>query len=93
VKQRLTRKKAQTEEDQLVPADEVFKDLYDKYGRSGTTIRGYRSRVDMNQAELAEKIDILQSDLSQMESGKRPVSRKMAQKLAKVFSTDYRVFL
>jgi DNA-binding XRE family transcriptional regulator len=81
------------EEDQLVPADEVFKDLYEKHGKSGTTIRGFRSRDDLSQGELAEKLDIHQTDLSQMENGKRPISKKMAQKLAKVFKTDYRVFL
>lgn len=76
-----------------VPADEVFKDLYDKYGKSGTTLRGFRSRDGLTQVELAEKLGIPQSDVSAMEHGRRPIGKVMAKRCAAVFKTDYRVFL
>jgi len=76
-----------------VPADEVLRDVYKKYGKTGSVIRGFRAREDMTQIELARKLDVTQGDLSKMENGKRPVGKEMARRLAKVFSTDYRVFI
>jgi len=81
------------DDDQFVRANEVFKDLHDKHGKVGTTIRGFRSRDGMTQVELAEKLAIRQSHVSQMENGKRVIGKKLAQKLAKIFKTDYRLFL
>lgn len=83
----------QTDNDQLISADEVFKDLYQKYGKIGATLRGCRARNDLTQAKLAEMLEIEQSHISQMEHGKRVIGKKMAQKLAKIFDTDYRLFL
>jgi len=79
--------------DELIPADEVFKNLHQKYGKVGTTIRGFRSRDGMTQVELAKKLNIRQSHVSQMEHGKRVIGKKMAQKLAKLFNTHYQLFL
>lgn len=78
---------------ELIPADEVFKSLHQKYGKVGTTIRGFRSRDGMTQAELAKKLNIRQSHISQMEHGKRVIGKKLAQKLAKLFNTHYQLFL
>ena len=82
-----------TLDEQLISSEEVFKGLIDKYGRSGSVIRGCRSRDDLSQFELAKKLGIPQSDVSQMENGKRPIGKKMAIRLAKIFKTNYRVFL
>ena len=82
-----------SDDDELIPADEVFKDLYEKYGKIGSTIRGCRSRDNMTQAELAKKLNIHQSHISQMEHSKRAIGKKMAHKLAKIFNSDYRLFL
>jgi DNA-binding XRE family transcriptional regulator len=81
------------EDDEIVPADEVLKDVYKKYGKSGSVIRGYRAREGMTQIGLAKKLGVTQGDLSKMENGKRTVGKEMAHRLAKVFDTDYRVFL
>ena len=78
---------------EFIPANEVFKDLDKKYGKIGATIRGFRSRNNITQKELAKKLNIAQSHISQMEHGKRSVGKKMAQKLAKIFKTNYRLFL
>lgn len=85
--------RAEDDDEELVSPDEVFKDLYQKYGKVGTTIRGYRFRDGLTQAALAEKLGVKQSHISQMEHGKRVIGKKMAQKLAKIFNTDYRLFL
>ena len=77
----------------FIPAGEVFKDLYAKYGKSGVVLRGLRIREDLSQAELAAKLDCPQPWISAWESGTRALGKKMAQKLAKIFKTDYRVFL
>jgi DNA-binding XRE family transcriptional regulator len=79
--------------DELIPADEVFKKLHQLYGKAGATIRGFRVRDGMTQIELAKKLKIRQSHVSQMEHGKRVIGKKMAQKLAKLFGTHYQLFL
>ena len=81
------------DDNELVSADKVFADLDKKYGKVGVTIRGLRHRDGMTQVELAKKLDIKQSHVSQMEHGKRVIGKKMAQKLAKIFNTNYRLFL
>ena len=77
----------------LVHARQVFSDLYEQHGKIGATIRGCRVRDGMTQVELAKKLNIHQAHISQMEHGKRIVGKKMAQKLAVIFKTDYRLFL
>jgi ribosome-binding protein aMBF1 (putative translation factor) len=77
----------------MVPADEVFKNIDEKYGKVGATIRGCRVRDGLTQEELACRLKIHQVHISQMEHGKRVVGKQMAHKLAKVFNTDYRLFL
>ena len=79
--------------DDFIPADQVFADLYAKYGRTGTAVRGFRIRDGLNQNALAKKLGCPQSWISGWEGGTRALGKKMAQKLAKIFGTDYRVFL
>jgi ribosome-binding protein aMBF1 (putative translation factor) len=81
------------DDDVLVPADEVFKELNKKHGDVASTIRGFRVRDGMTQVELAKKLSIRQSHVSQIEHGKRVVGKKLAQKLAQLFSTHYQLFL
>jgi len=81
------------DEDELIPADEAFKDLDQKYGKIGVTIRGLRFRDGLTQADLAKKLNIHQGHVSQIEHSKRAIGKKLAQKLAKIFHTDYRLFL
>lgn len=76
-----------------VPWRDVMKDEIAKHGESGLAIRGARARDEMSQKELAEKLGIAQYNLSKMENGERPVGKNMAMKLAKIFNSDYRIFL
>lgn len=77
----------------LIPASDVFQHLEDKYGKSGTILRGFRTRDGLTQVALAKKLKIPQTDISQIENGKRTIGKKMAKRLEKIFKTDYRVFL
>jgi transcriptional regulator with XRE-family HTH domain len=45
------------------------------------------------QAEMAKKINVTQADLSKMESGKRPIGKVIAKRIAKIFGVNYRYFL
>ena len=76
-----------------IPWRAAAKDLIKKYTETGMLIRGGRHKAGLTQRELAKKIGILPHHISEMEHGKRPISKKMAQKLGKIFNVDYRVFL
>lgn len=76
-----------------IPADVVFPVLADDDQRPAAILRGSRNKEGMTQKELAERLDIRQSHLSEMENGKRPIGKNMAKKLAEVFDCDFRVFL
>jgi ribosome-binding protein aMBF1 (putative translation factor) len=74
-------------------AEAFFEQLEKETGKHISALRGFRLREEMTQEELAEKIKIKQGDLSKMENGTRPIGKEIAKRLAKVFHTDYRVFL
>ena len=67
--------------------EEVFPDAH-----PGRIVRGFRVREDITQEELAKRLGIAQTRVSELESGKRPISRNMAKRLAEVFHTSPRVF-
>lgn len=70
---------------------EVFPDLI---GREKTfALRAYRTREDLTQRELAEKIGIPQRHISEMETGKRVIGKEMAKRFAEVLGVDYRTLL
>ncbi len=79
--------------DEGVTRKDAFSDLHEKYSEAGSILKGERYSTGMTQSELAEKLGVDQADISKMESGMRPVGKAMAKRLAKVFRTDYRVFL
>jgi len=54
---------------------------------------GFRKREGWTQKELAERLGIKQQHISEMESGKRPISVRMAKALAAEFGTGYKTFL
>jgi transcriptional regulator with XRE-family HTH domain len=56
-------------------------------------LRGLRGKEDLTQEELAERIGVTQHRVSEMESGKRSISREMAKRIGKAFNISYRVFL
>ncbi|MDR0356198.1 MAG: helix-turn-helix domain-containing protein, partial [Deltaproteobacteria bacterium] len=59
----------------------------------GIVLRGFRRRDDMTQQQLADLLKTKQSRICELESCARAISKSMAQKLAKLFETSYKVFL
>lgn len=80
-------------EEASVPWREVAKKDIEKYGEGGLMIRGSRYKEGLTQVQLSKRLKIPQSHISAMENGSRPIGKNMAKKLAKIFNTDYRVFL
>ena len=79
--------------DKLVDWREAFKSEHKQFGKAGYNLQSYRAKLGMTQVELAKKIKTDQRNISAMENGKRPIGKEMAKRLAKVFKTDYQVFL
>lgn len=76
-----------------IAAASVLAELADDNARPAAVLRGFRHRDGLTQKQLAEKLDIRQHHLSEMENGKRPISRETAKKLAEIFSTNWKNFL
>jgi predicted transcriptional regulator len=76
------------EGEEIFSAKEVFPE-----GNPAMLLRGYRGKYDMTQIELAEKLQVTQNRISDMESGKRPISKDIAKKLGEIFNTPYKSFL
>jgi transcriptional regulator with XRE-family HTH domain len=60
---------------------------------AGDMLRGARFREDLTQAKLAAQVGVKPSHISDMETGKRPISKEMAKRLGKALNIDYRLFL
>lgn len=77
---------------QATEAD-IFADINKKYSKPGALLRGIRVRENLTQQQLAKKIKVTQSDVSQMENGVRAIGRMIAKRIEKLFDVDYRSFL
>jgi DNA-binding XRE family transcriptional regulator len=76
-----------------VLSENIFASIEKKYTKAGVLLRGTRHREGLTQVEMAKKINVTQADLSKMESGKRPIGKVIAKRIAKLFGVDYRYFL
>ena len=61
--------------------------------RPGKNMRLYRRNVKMTQAQLAEKLGTTKQAVSNMETGIRPISKKTAKELAKLFTVPVSNFI
>jgi predicted transcriptional regulator len=61
--------------------------------KPGALLREIRMRKKLTQIEMAKRIKVTQSDISQMESGTRKIGRRIAQRIEKLYKVDYRSFL
>ena len=77
----------------IAPWRDLFKEEIARYSEVGLSLRGARYRENLSQRALAEQVGITQTNLSNMEHGKRPIGEKLAKRFAKVFGSDYRLFL
>lgn len=80
-------------EESASPWREVFEEGIEKYSEIGLMLRGARYKASLTQKELAKQIGVKPHHISEMEHGKRPIGKKMAYRLGKIFDVDYRVFL
>ncbi len=72
---------------------EVAKENINKYTEIGLALRGARLRAEMTQQELADAIGAQPHRISEMEHGKRSISKEIAHQLAKILNMSYRMFL
>ncbi len=82
-----------TKKEKSIPWREVAKANIEKYTETGLAVRGARLKAGLTQKALAEEIGALPHHISEMEYGKRPISKKMSHKLAAVLDVNYKVFL
>lgn len=81
------------QEETTISPSVIFAAVNKKYTKPGALLRGLRVRENLTQIEMAEKLHVTQSDISQMESGTRAIGRTIAQRIEKLFDVDYRSFL
>ena len=81
-------RRVNSEGEEVISAAEAFPD-----GSPAKALRGLRGKEDITQQELAERLGITQAMVSDMESGKSPISMKMAKRIAEAFRVPYKIFL
>ena len=76
------------EGEELYTLEETFPDA-----RPGKIVHGLRVKEDITQEELAKRLGIAQTRVSEIESGKRPISRNMAKRLGEAFNVSPKAFV
>lgn len=71
-----------------VPASGVFPD-----STPGVVLRGARGLMGLTQAELAQRVGVRASNISDMERGRRPIGKAMAKKLGEALDFPWRGLL
>lgn len=75
------------------PTELLFSKINKQFTKPGALLKGIRLREELTQIQMAKKIKVTQSDISQMENGTRKIGRKIAQRIETLFDIDYRLFL
>ena len=76
-------------EDEYVNVEDL--DWYKEFKANetpGDNLKFYRTRDNLTQAQLAEKLGTTRQDVSGMERNCRPISKKTAKELASLFKTS-----
>ena len=76
-----------------MPATQVFPELEDSVLGPALYLRGIRRREGLTQKQLAETTGMRQTHISEMEHGKRAISKQSAKKLAIALRTHWKHFL
>jgi DNA-binding XRE family transcriptional regulator len=93
-KKRPTERSTQIDEDDSpMSADEAIKKICRDSPEWAIALRGLRYREGLTQKALGEMLGIEQTNISKMEQGKRPIGKTIAKRIAKLFKSDYRIFL
>jgi DNA-binding transcriptional regulator YiaG len=80
-------------QDQKSSIKSLFEKLDEKFTKAGALLKGLRLREGLSQVRFAEKINVTQANLSNMENGRRPIGKTIAKRIEKVFGTNYRYFM
>lgn len=81
-------------ETESTPWREAFeKDFTKAGGEAAYMLRAARERAGLTQTALARRLKMPQGNISQLESGKRPLGRRLAKRLEAVLKVNYKVFL
>lgn len=75
-----------------IPWREAFSE-YSEDELPGAVLSGARHKEGFTQKELAEKLDINQGYLFDLERGKRAIGKNMAKEIAAVLKVNYKIFL
>jgi DNA-binding XRE family transcriptional regulator len=78
----------QEDDNRLYSPEEVFPHFH-----VGDILKGFRSREEPTQAQLAARVGVKVSHISEMERGKRPIGKEMARRLGQTLGVGYKVFL
>lgn len=95
-RKRHTKQESQVrDEERSISAEEYIKETQKELDLPmwAISLAGLRYRENLTQKQLGGMINVKQSNISLMERGLRPIGKNIAQRLAKVFNTDYRIFL
>lgn len=80
-------------DEEPMSADDMIKKICGDLPEWAVALKGLRYRERLTQTDLGNLLNIEQTNISQMERGKRPIGKTLAKRLAKIFKTDYRLFL
>ena len=72
---------------------DIFQEKLSSSSEQGLYLKGLRLREGYTQVYLGQLLGVTQNNISSMEHGTRPIGKNMAQRLAKIFNEDYRMFL
>ena len=84
------------EERDFIPIDEAMADIFPDMTPdeiAGGLLRTARKNKHLTQEQLAKLVASQKVAISEMEKGKRPISKVMAKKLAKALDVHYTSFL
>lgn len=82
-----------THEDKPMSVEEFFRANFGELPNWAIALRGLRKREGISQASLGFALGIAQTNISQMELGKRTIEKTLAKKFADLLKRDYPLFL
>lgn len=85
--------RSEKNEDRPISVDDFIKECFGDLPSWAVALRGLRNREGLTQVALGEMLGTAQTNISKMEMGKRSIGKNMAKKLARLFHTDYHIFL
>lgn len=81
------------EREETVGVDPFIKGVQGDLPDWAIYFKGIRQREDSTQKEMAEALGLTQSNISDIERGRRPIGKMLAKKIAERFNAEYRLLL